>query len=281
MKHCPTCQRNYADDNLRFCLHDGGELLWAQMPADTDPEATLVAPKFPDAPTQVVPLPPSTNLPAPPVTPSYTPAPPATSGGGMGWKIAVAVLGVLLLGVLGAAGVILFWWQSPSSSSVAQTGDNPQITVATPTPKRATPTPTPEPTPEDTLSPRERAEAEADINDTLDNWLQALQDHDLEGFMSHYADRLEIYYKYRNWTLAQVREDKEKAFVKYYEMDGGASDVDIEIEPSGRRATATFLKTYYFKGDEKDFSGSVRSQMIFVKTGGSWLIAGERDLDTR
>ena len=38
MKRCPTCQRVYADDSLKFCRIDGGEL----MPHATDSQDTLI-----------------------------------------------------------------------------------------------------------------------------------------------------------------------------------------------------------------------------------------------
>jgi hypothetical protein len=42
MKRCPTCQRTYADDSLRFCLDDGTVLVNADdSPASHDPNATL------------------------------------------------------------------------------------------------------------------------------------------------------------------------------------------------------------------------------------------------
>ena len=39
MKQCPTCNRTYADESMRFCLDDG-----ALLSAANDPEATLVMP---------------------------------------------------------------------------------------------------------------------------------------------------------------------------------------------------------------------------------------------
>ena len=273
MKHCLTCQRTYADDTLRFCLHDGGELVLMMV---DDPEATLVVPGFSATPTQVVPL---TAPTAPLSAATYQPSPPpaVASDGAWGWKLAVVFLVLALGGVLSWA---LLLRERPAASVVTQT-DNGQTKL--PTPKRASPTATPAPattsTPvSETLNPDEREQAEADVRETLDDWAAALNDHDLESFLSHYADRLEVYYRYRNWTREQVREDKERAFDKYYEMEGSISDLRLEVDSTGRRATATFLKTYYFKGDEKDFSGSTRSQMTLIKGGGGWLIVGERDL---
>ncbi|HYG82230.1 MAG TPA: hypothetical protein VD861_17650, partial [Pyrinomonadaceae bacterium] len=56
MKLCPTCQRTYADDALRFCLEDGTPLVGAIESAQ-DPGATIKIPAArvtSDAPTEVM-----------------------------------------------------------------------------------------------------------------------------------------------------------------------------------------------------------------------------------
>jgi ketosteroid isomerase-like protein len=272
MRYCQTCQRTYANEDLRFCLEDGGELV-----AWVDPEATLVSPQFPSTPTRVVPLAPLTT----PTAPAYqTPPPVAASGGAWGWKIAVGVLGLALAGVLVWA-VALRGDNAPAR--VVQSTDQPEIRVGKPTPKPAATTPKPEPTPTappaEALSPEEIEAAETGVEETLNAWSSALKAHDLDEFLSHYAERLEVYYLHRNWTREQVREDKARAFDKYYETDGSVSDLSVEVAPSGQRATARFLKTYSFRNDEKDFSGETRAEFTLIKSNGRWLIAGERDLE--
>ena len=42
MKGCPTCQRTYTDDEMRFCLEDGTALI--RLPSAHDAEATWVMP---------------------------------------------------------------------------------------------------------------------------------------------------------------------------------------------------------------------------------------------
>lgn len=50
MKRCPSCQRVYADDTLRFCLEDGAPLIEdTQPPQSLDSAPTLVAPSSFDA----------------------------------------------------------------------------------------------------------------------------------------------------------------------------------------------------------------------------------------
>ncbi len=58
MKRCPTCERTFADDSLRFCLQDGTTLLSvSDAPQSFDPGATLhnVAPGGShDLPTEIL-----------------------------------------------------------------------------------------------------------------------------------------------------------------------------------------------------------------------------------
>ena len=51
MKHCPECNRNYADPTLSFCLQDGAPLIFGQ--AVEDPQTAILSGDFPsEAPTR-------------------------------------------------------------------------------------------------------------------------------------------------------------------------------------------------------------------------------------
>ncbi len=51
MKRCPTCNKQYTDENLSFCTDDGTPLVREAAPTP-DPEATLVSPSWPVAPSE-------------------------------------------------------------------------------------------------------------------------------------------------------------------------------------------------------------------------------------
>lgn len=117
MKRCPTCNRSYADDTLKFCLQDGTEL--------DDPEATVV------------------SHPRPPVTK------PRSSGNA--FKIVI----VLLLLIIAGAGIGIFLALNRKTEQVAATpspepsrGDPLSLLNAN-TPAKASPSPSPSPTPND------------------------------------------------------------------------------------------------------------------------------------
>jgi serine/threonine protein kinase len=117
-----------------------------------------------------------------------------------------------------------------------------------------------------------------DVKGALEEWADATRDRDLGKHMSRYADMLETYYKKQNVGAAQVRTDRNNAFVRYDQMDVKLDNIEVTPDPTGLRATATFDKTWEFDSPDRNSKGSVRQQLTLVKAGGRWLINGERDL---
>jgi serine/threonine-protein kinase len=117
-----------------------------------------------------------------------------------------------------------------------------------------------------------------EVGDALEAWADTTRERDLDAHMSSYADTIETFYKSQNVPSAQVRADRARAFERYDDMDVKLSNVHVEPDPTGARATATFDKTWKFDSDDKTSTGSVRQQLTLVKVGGRWLINGERDL---
>jgi len=122
------------------------------------------------------------------------------------------------------------------------------------------------------------AEVSKDVGDALKGWVESTRERDLQAHMSYYADRLETFYKKQNVPAAQVRADRQQAFVRYDDIDVKISNVDVVPDPTGTRATVAFDKTWEFDSPDKNTKGSVRQQLTFVRAGGRWLINGERDL---
>jgi ketosteroid isomerase-like protein len=117
-----------------------------------------------------------------------------------------------------------------------------------------------------------------EVEDALEEWADATKDRDIGKHMSRYADTLETYYKKQNVSAAQVRADRQQAFVRYDKMDVSLDKVEVKPDPTGLRATVAFDKTWEFDSPDQNSTGSVRQQVTFVKAGGRWLINGERDL---
>jgi serine/threonine-protein kinase len=122
------------------------------------------------------------------------------------------------------------------------------------------------------------ARVSKEVGDALEEWADTTRERDLDAHMSSYADTLETYYKKQNVPVAQVRADRARAFERYDDIDVKLTNVRVEPDPTGARATVTFDKTWTFDSNEKTSAGSVRQQLTLVKAGGHWLINGERDL---
>lgn len=146
--------------------------------------------------------------------------------------------------------------------------------VSTPTPY-ATPSATPQPTPAATDTSSARREVMAALN----GWTETMKQGDLEGHMAYYADTLHTYYLQSNYSASRVRANVAKAFSKYETFDVKLSNMQIEIDPSGTSAIATFDKTFTFSG-ATTYSGSGLNRFWLEKIGGRWRITGEKDLKT-
>jgi serine/threonine protein kinase/ketosteroid isomerase-like protein len=117
-----------------------------------------------------------------------------------------------------------------------------------------------------------------EVAEALDAWAESTRDRDLNAHSRAYADTLETFYKKSNVPASQVLAERARAFTRYDSMDVKIDNVDFDLDPSGRRATATFDKSWEFSADDKTATGRVRQQLIFVKQGDRWLITSERDL---
>lgn len=185
---------------------------------------------------------------------------------------------VFLLGMGGLAARMLL---NPSSERHEARGgsdvhpiESPSVNQPRSTLSESTPVPTVR-TPVD--PPVNTPLAKREILDTLDGWAGAARAHDLDAQVAFYADVVDPYFLRHNVSVADVRTNRSLAYTRYYKLDVQLSNIDVEIDPSGSSATATFDKSYSFEG-EKVLSGSVKSMLWLTKTGSRWLISGERDL---
>jgi serine/threonine protein kinase len=119
-----------------------------------------------------------------------------------------------------------------------------------------------------------------EVSATLEQWAQAMRDHDLEKHLSFYAPNLDTYYKRSSVSLEIVRQDKQLAFSRYPYMDVALTNLIVNVvNGDATEAVAIFDKTWEFVGD-KTYNGAVKQSLTLVKTYNRWLITGERDLST-
>jgi hypothetical protein len=121
--------------------------------------------------------------------------------------------------------------------------------------------------------------AESEIKSTLEGWAQSSRNRDLDSHMRYYADTLDYYYSRTLMPSAKVREDRQKAYTRFNYLSVQLSNMTIQLDSTGQRATVVLDKTFDFRGDNNAFyNGSVQNQMTLTKLGGAWLITGEKEL---
>lgn len=86
MKRCPTCGKNYTDQNLSFCIEDGTPL----VPATSESEPTTGEPSYRPS-----------DWKGPAYEPPHTYMPPGGSNKRKVWPWVVGILGVLVIGIVG------------------------------------------------------------------------------------------------------------------------------------------------------------------------------------
>lgn len=311
MKRCPTCQRSYTDDTLNFCLEDGAPLKSVSL-ANLDETLTLDANEPP--PTEIL-----LNPALGPTMRAHKPAAtvrqearrtrdefqdlaaPAPKPRNTTSVVALTVVATILLLGLGGVGAWLLLKDKNDGGNIngdntgtdsgrvgnTNTGTTPDRTPGTlggntntqpyitPTPTTQ-PTPTPQPTPPTTDASAVRRE----VSNALNGWRQTMINPQLDAHMSYYADVLHTYYNARDVSVSRVRSNVARAYSSYSTFDMQITNLQIEVDPSGMRAVATFDKTFEFRNDQKRYAGSGLNRFWLEKIGGRWLITGEKDLKT-
>jgi hypothetical protein len=315
MKRCPTCQRSYTDDTLNFCLEDGAPLKSVSV-ASLD-ETLALDPNEPP-PTEILRDPALAPTLSAHKTPPTVPhqarstvnelqnvAAPAPKTRNTSSVVALTVVATILLLGLGGVGAWLLLKDNKGggnsndanvgtdSGRIGNTntgatpgrtpgslGDNTNTQpLVTPTPT-AQPTPTPQTTPQTTPPTTDTSVARKEVASALNGWRQTMTNPDVDAHMRYYADVLHTYYNARDVSVSRVRSNVARAFSTYSTFDVQVTNLQIEVDPSGEKAVATFDKTFVFANDEKRYTGSGLNRFWFEKIGGRWLITGEKDLKT-
>lgn len=182
-----------------------------------------------------------------------------------------------------------------ASPSSGKSSNKPTATItADSRPPSIAPTLVPEATalPAATLEPRaagtdddaptEGSDADADtrgaISATINGWLAATNEKNVDAQMSFYAPVLQRYYRRNNYARAAVRADKARRFAQADSVQMSASAPEISLEQGGRVARVRFRKEYEVVGSAGTQSGEVLQELILIKSGDGWRIASERDL---
>jgi hypothetical protein len=127
-----------------------------------------------------------------------------------------------------------------------------------------------------TQPPAEKERAKTEITHKVNTWKSLFEAHESNAYVKCY-DYVVNYYEAGDVPRSRVRSEKELAMSMYRSIRVTASNISVEIDPGGNRATAFFDKEWVFAGNSHS-EGKTRAQLEFKKIKGNWLIAGEKDL---
>ncbi len=291
MKQCPSCQSQYTDDTLQFCLQDGTPLrpvassavntapLVEQETVVSNRQSNQINPPRETQPTGWEPKQYSSDAGFPPPNVKRSNAPVAVF-------LTVFVM-LLFFSLVGISGWLYFKGVTPDSNgNLLLTKNSPYPTTANRTvtatntakitPMATPPTDTSSSNANSTIAPIDKEQIKKDVSQRVNTWKSAAESHNLDSYMSNYADTVDYYNKSRI-SRSTVRADKQRAFSAYDSIRITLSNMSVTADDSGEGATAVFDKEWVFEG-AKYSAGKVRTQLQLKKVNGQWLIAGEKDL---
>lgn len=284
MKICPSCETQYTDDTLQFCLQDGTPLVNTEDQTAAPTVAFTSEPEtFAEENRQTNRMQFQTADDSPPSEVTKIAARPAEAKKSNTLLI-VAVTALTMILLFSAAGIgawLYFANQQASSNPNSNFSGNrtpaekEKVLPSSPAENIKTEnSPTVRETPAPDFNPEE---VKKEVSEQVDSWASALMSRNLSAYMSHYADTVD-YFNKRDTGIAAVRADKQRAFNLYDLFEIEVSKMRVVPDASGETATAVFDKEWYFEGDEKTSEGKVQTQLKLRKIGGTWKITSERDL---
>ncbi len=291
MKTCPSCQTQYTDDTLQFCLQDGARLQsGSEMRTANFGEQETVVSNRPSSqintPRETSPNNRQTNQ-FPPNANFQTPEKKSSAATAV---FLTAFVMLLFFSLVGIGGWLYFKGATPDDNAnllLAKKTQNPTTVANTSTTaptdsSRSTPAATPFTRNSNadttaTVAPIDKAQIQKDVSQRINSWKSAAESLDLDEFMDSYAPRVD-YYNKKGAGIAAVRADKQRAFNQYSAIKVTISNLSVTPDATGERATAVFDKEWNFTGEESYSAGKVRQQLDLRKIDGEWLIAGEKDL---
>ncbi len=288
MKQCPTCQSQYTDDTLQFCLQDGSPLQTAPnsqaKTLDYGEQETVVAGRQ------------SNQINAPHVTnptgwnPNQHQSNAAISPTGKSSNASFAVfltvfVMLLLFSFVGIGAWLYFRGATPDdkgnlfitkSTPYPETQSNKSTTANTTSSKSTPATTSSNANTTTNTAPVDTEQIKRDVSQRVISWKSAAESLNLDSYMSHYGGTVD-YYNKRGASQSFVRADKQKAFTTYNSIKITLGNITVSPDAAGETATAVFDKEWVFQG-AKYSAGKVQTQLKLKKVGGQWQITGERDL---
>jgi hypothetical protein len=240
MKRCPTCGKNYTDQNLSFCIDDGTPL----VPATSEDEPVAGDYRSSDGKS-------------PAYEPPHTYVPPGGSNKRKVWPWVLGILGVLVLGIVGvsiaAAFLLPAVMRTPANRNAATSNANVESNSNQRSDLNANSPAHNSTEAEKNINGASRADVDSDAPTGKEQVLAQLKDIE------------------NDWTVANINADKEK-------LDRILADDYVGTSSEGKtQGKAEYIKTINrdtqvqkwnfedlnlsLRGDRATLSGTVRLQL--------------------
>ena len=280
MKQCPTCQSQYTDDTLQFCLQDGSPLSFAGTHVEQE---TVVAAR----PSNQINTPAATN------PTGWNPnqyqsnagfQTPEKKSNATFAVLTTAFVMLVLFSIVGIGAWLYFRGATPDDEGnmlIAKRRQDSDRASNSNTSSLSKPTPMATTTPltssnANTTTTVDKEQVNRDVSQKVNSWKSAAEARNLNEYMSNYAPTVD-YYNQKGASVQRVRADKQRAFTTYDSIRINISNMSVTPDASGETATAVFDKEWVFEGARYS-AGKVQTQLKLKKVNGQWLITGERDL---
>jgi hypothetical protein len=135
----------------------------------------------------------------------------------------------------------------------------------------------PDPTPRTPRNPRQNSAAEV-LRESLDKWIAATNQGDIEGQISFYMPQLKAFYLARNASLNLVRTEKNRTFASARSINIRAAEPEIIFQNGGSEAIMRFRKVYDIQNASRSRRGEVIQELRWQQTNRGWKIFSERDI---
>ncbi len=114
-------------------------------------------------------------------------------------------------------------------------------------------------------------EVQRAIHDLNQSWVEG----DLDRHMRHYAERVD-YYNEPNATRDFIRQDRRASLRAYDDRTMTIERMAVTF-PAPDRARALVDKSWDLRGDEGQWRGAERQELVLVRRDGRWLVVREKD----
>lgn len=119
---------------------------------------------------------------------------------------------------------------------------------------------------------------EQELRQAFQGWMQATNKRDISTQMSFYNSKMDAYYLKRGVSPDDVQSEKNRVFGNADKISIKADEPTVRISPDGQQATMRFRKRYHIQGDGFNHSGVVLQELRWQRVNDKWRIVSERDL---